>query len=126
MAISGFTAVRVPGPLAIKRDSLRSLSNDDGAMDRGVRQVYRAVLERHPASPDVKALAQARLDEFKAIDERRSGGVGKVAGQVRKLLARATRGPRIRWAMRSTPPPGVAEAFPQLGRGRPARADRAR
>ncbi|HEX3911704.1 MAG TPA: glycosyltransferase family A protein [Solirubrobacteraceae bacterium] len=125
-AISGFRAVRVPGPLAIKRDSVVSLSSDDAAMAAGVRQVYEAVLRRHPATPEVRSLAEARLRELSAIETHRARGLGRVLMQARDALAATTRGPRIRWGQRATPPPGVAEAFPSLGRGNGAERARAR
>jgi glycosyltransferase involved in cell wall biosynthesis len=117
IAISGFGAARVPGPLAIKRDSLSSLSNDDAAMAAGVREAYRAVLERHPASPRFRALAMARLEELRESEGRRSGLAGRLRLAVRGALAGATRAPRMRRQRRAEPPPGVADAFPELGRG---------
>ena len=91
IAISGFSAARVPGPLAIKRDSPRSLSDDEAAMAAGVRQAYRAVLERHPASPRVKALAMARLEELRARRRRRTqGGAGELLWSCRRAVAGAT------------------------------------
>lgn len=126
IAISGFNAVRVPGPLAIKRDSVRSLSNDTAAMDAGVREVYRAVLERHPASPRFRALAMARLDELREMDRRRSGRKGRMLMRVRGALAAATRAQRARRQQRAEPPPGVAQAFPELGLGERGRRRRTR
>ena len=117
IANSGFNAARVPGPLAIKRDSPGSLSDDEAAMAAGVGQAYRAVLERHPASPRLKALAMARLEELREGERRRSHGSGQLLWSCRRALAAATFGPRMRWLQRSTPPPGVAEAFPALGAG---------
>jgi GT2 family glycosyltransferase len=117
IAISGFGAARVPGPLAIKRDSLGSLSNDNAAMAAGVREAYRAVLERHPASPRVKALASARLEELRESEGRRSSLAGRLLLSARGVLAAATRAPRMRRNRRAEPPPGVAAAFPELGRG---------
>jgi glycosyltransferase involved in cell wall biosynthesis len=115
IAISGFTAIRVPGPLAIKRDSPSSLTNDTAAMSAGVRDAYRAVLERHPASPRVKALAMARLDELRQAERRRSSRKGRLLLAVRGALAAATRARRTRRQQRAEPPPGVARAFPGLG-----------
>ncbi len=117
IANSGFTAVRVPGPLAIKRDSVISLSTDDRAMAAGVHKVYEAVLERHPASPAVKAFARERLAGLQELELDRSQGHGRLLAGVRGVLAAATRRARIRLSQRATPPPGVAEAFPGLGRG---------
>jgi glycosyltransferase involved in cell wall biosynthesis len=115
IAISHFTAIRVPGPLAIKRDSPSSLTNDMAAMSAGVRDAYRAVLERHPASPRVRALAMARLDELRQDEGRRSSRKGRLLLAGRGVLAAATRGRRARRRQRGEPPPGVARAFPGLG-----------
>jgi GT2 family glycosyltransferase len=117
IANSGFNAARVPGPLAIKCDSPGSLSDDDEAMAAGVVQAYRAVLERQPAAPRIKALAMARLDELREAERRRSHGGGQLLWSATRALAAVTRKPRMRWLQRSTPPPGVAEAFPGLGAG---------
>jgi glycosyltransferase involved in cell wall biosynthesis len=121
IAISGFAGARVPGPLAIKRDSVSSLTVDTVAMDAGVRQAYRAVLERHPASPRVRALAMARLDEFREQESHRSDRSRRLLSAVRRAAAAATRGQRKRWQQRAEPPPGVAAAFPGLGVGESAR-----
>lgn len=126
IAVSGFGAVRVPGPLAIKRDSPSSLSCDDAAMAAGVRQAYRTVLERRAASPRVRALAMARLDELRQIEGRRSSLAGRLLLSVRGAIAAATRAQRTRWQQRAEPPPGVAHAFPGLGQGGGARRRRTR
>ncbi len=126
IAISGFTAVRVAGPLAIKRDSPRSLSGDTEAMEAGVRLAYRAVLERHSAPPRVRALAEARLDELRELEARRSSRKGRILMAARGVVAAATRAPRTRWRQRAAPPPGVAQAFPGLGLGKNGRRRRGR
>jgi glycosyltransferase involved in cell wall biosynthesis len=115
IVISGFEAVRVPGQLAIYRIRPGSLSHDETAMISGLRTVYESVLQRHSASPNVKVLAQARLDE---IDRYTRGNV-RIRERVRRKLGEVTRKARSRWRLRSTPPPHVAEAFPSLGLGKP-------
>jgi PST family polysaccharide transporter len=120
IAISGFGVVRVAGPLAIWRDREDSLSEDQTAMVEGLRSVYRAVLERHPASPQVRALAEARLKEIGQAEDllnRRRVGVYL---RVRRAVAAATRETRFRWRQRPSPPPSVVRAFPGLGIGRSA------
>lgn len=111
---SGFEAVRVAGPLAIYRIRPGSLSHDETAMVDGLHTVYESVLQRHTASPNVKALAQARLDEI----DRYTRGEARLRERVRRELGEATRKARSRWRLRSTPPPQVAEAFPSLGLGK--------
>jgi GT2 family glycosyltransferase len=119
LANSGFEAVRVAGPLSIYRDRPGSHSTDRTAMDVAPAAVYRTVLERHQASPQIRALAKARL---RAIDRRTRPGMRFLLG-IRGEVGRATRGLRVRylpsnrWHLRSTPPPDVAEAFPGLGLG---------
>lgn len=115
IVISGFEAIRVAGQLAIYRIRPGSLSHDETAMIGGLRTVYESVLQRHPTSPNVRALAQARLEE---IDRYARGDV-RIRERVRRELAEATRKARSRWRLRSTPPPHVAEAFPSLGLGKP-------
>jgi GT2 family glycosyltransferase len=120
LANSGFEAVRVAGPLTIYRNRPGSHSADQAAMAVAPAVVYRTVLERHPASPQVKALAEARL---KAIDRRARPDM-RILLSIRGAVGTATRGLRVRylpsngWHLRSAPPPRVAEAFPSLGLGR--------
>jgi O-antigen/teichoic acid export membrane protein/GT2 family glycosyltransferase len=115
---SGFRAVRVPGPLAVWRDRPGSLSEGDLAMEDGLRSVYRAVIERHPASPRVKQLAQARLDAIDRSQARASSRRRRARSLLRARLAAATRERRLRWRRRPAPPPSVAQAFPGLGTGK--------
>jgi len=120
LANSGFEAVRVAGPLTIYRNRPGSHSADWAAMAVAPAAVYRTVLERHHASPQVRALADARL---KAI-YRRARPEMRILLRIRGAVGAATRGLRVRylpsnrWHLRSTPPPRVAEAFPGLGLGR--------
>jgi GT2 family glycosyltransferase len=118
IAVSGFGAARVPGPLAIKRNWLGSLSSDEDAMAAGVRGAYRAVIERHPASPRVRALAMARLEELREREDRRSRGIHRLLLALRGVVADATRAQRARRRQLAEPPPGVAHAFPGLGQGK--------
>jgi len=92
-----------------------AISDFTAAMSAGVRDAYRAVLERHPASPRVRALAMARLDELRQAESRRSSRKGRLLLAGRGVLAAATRGRRARRRQRAEPPPGVARAFPGLG-----------
>jgi O-antigen/teichoic acid export membrane protein/glycosyltransferase involved in cell wall biosynthesis len=120
IAISGFGVVRVAGPLAIWRDREDSLSEDQPAMVDGLRSVYRAVLERHPASPQVRALAEARLEEIGQAEDRLTRRRIRIYRRVRRAVASATRETRFRWRQRPSPPPSVVRAFPGLGIGRSA------
>jgi glycosyltransferase involved in cell wall biosynthesis len=119
LANAGFEAVRVEGPLSIYRDRPGSQSTDRAAMTVAPATVYRTVLERHQASPQINALAAARL---KAIDRRARPGMRLLLG-IRGAVGTATRGLRVRylssnrWHLRSAPPPDVANAFPGLGLG---------
>jgi GT2 family glycosyltransferase len=119
LANSGFEGVRVEGPLTIYRTRPGSHSTDRAAMAVAPAMVYRAVLERHQLSPQIRALAEARL---RAIDRRTQPGMRFLLG-IRGAVGTATRGLRVRylssnrWHLRSTPPPRVAEAFPGLGLG---------
>ncbi|HWY90530.1 MAG TPA: glycosyltransferase [Solirubrobacteraceae bacterium] len=115
MVISGFEAVGVADPLAVKRDRPDSRTFDQGA--RGANaMVYKAVLERHPASAQVRALAEARLLETREFEERRSGPAGRVLMTARDALAAIARVARAPRRLRAEPPPRVAQAFPELGR----------
>jgi GT2 family glycosyltransferase len=115
MVTSGFEAVGVADPLAIKRDRPDSRTFDQAARGANV-MVYRAVLERHAASAQVKALAEARLVKTRELDERRSRLTGRVLMTMRDILAAAARAARSRRRLRAEPPPRVAQAFPELGR----------
>jgi hypothetical protein len=122
LANSGFQAVRVEGPLTIYRNRPGSHSADLDAMKVAPTMVYRAVLERHNPSPQVKAQAEAQL---KAID-RRARPAMRVLLALRGMVGTATRSLRVRylpsnrWHLQPTPPPRVAEAFPELGLGKAA------
>jgi hypothetical protein len=120
LANAGFEAVRVAGPLTIYRNRPGSHSADQAAMAVAPAMVYRTVLERHRPSPPVRAMVEARLQ---AID-RRTRPEMRILMALRGAVGTATRGLRVRylpsnrWHLRSAPPPGVAEAFPELGLGR--------
>jgi GT2 family glycosyltransferase len=122
LANSGFEAVRVEGPLSIYRDRPGSQSTDRAAMAAAPAAVYRTVLERHRASPQIRVLAESRLS---ALD-RRARPVMRFLWGIRGAVGTVTRGLRVRylpsnrWHLRSTPPAGVAQAFPSLGLGRAA------
>jgi PST family polysaccharide transporter len=123
IAISGYEAVPIAGPLAVWRDRPGSLTSDHAAMAAGLGAVYRTLLERHPASPQVRALAEARLSEVRELADRRARRDMRILLSVKRALGAATRGLRARylpsrWRLRSTPPRRVAEAFPGLGLGR--------
>jgi glycosyltransferase involved in cell wall biosynthesis len=115
ITISGFEAAWVAGPLAIYRFRQGSLAHDQAAMELGVRTVYRAVLERHPASPRIRALAETRLHEMDRGARRDLGALYRT----RRKLDEATRTLRARRRLQSSPPPRVAEVFPGLGHGEP-------
>jgi glycosyltransferase involved in cell wall biosynthesis len=122
MAISGFAPVRVAGQLAIWRERPGSLTKDQAAMVAAPGTVYRAVLERHPASPQVRALAEARLKEVLESADRRQRRDMRIWLSIRHALGRATRGLRrnylpSRSRLLSAPPARVVEAFPGLGSG---------
>jgi hypothetical protein len=122
LANAGFEAVRVEGPLTIYRNRPGSHSADLAAMKVAPTMVYRTVLERHNPSPQVRALTEARLQ---AID-RRSRLDMRILLSIRGAVGTATRRLRVRylpsnrWHLQATPPPRVAEAFPDLGLGRAA------
>jgi GT2 family glycosyltransferase len=116
MVISGFEAVGVAEPLAIKRDRPDSRTFDEGA--RGANaMVFRAVLERHPASAEVRKLAEARLAEMRDLDELHSRWTVRVLMTMREALHAVTRAPRARRRLRAEPPTRVGQAFPALGHG---------
>jgi hypothetical protein len=116
MVTAGFEAVGVAEPLAIKRDRPDSRTFDEGA--RGADAiVYRALLERHPPSVEVRALAEARLVEIREFDERRSRLTGRGLMAMRDALAAAARVVRARRRLRADPPARVAQAFPEMGHG---------
>jgi GT2 family glycosyltransferase len=119
LANSGFAAVRVEGPLTIYRNRPGSHSTDAAAMAVAPAAVYRTVIEHHSASPQVRAIAEARL---KAIDRRARPDMRILLG-IRGAVGTATRGLRVRylpsnrWHLSPTPPARVVEAFPGLGLG---------
>lgn len=82
--------------------------------------VYRAVLEGHPISPQARAQVEAYLEGM----DRRTRPDMRILLGIRAVVGTATRRLRVRylpsnrWHLRSTPPPGVVAAFPELGLGR--------
>lgn len=123
IVISGFAPVRITDQLAIVRVRPGSASANTPAMIAGQRAVYRAVLDRHPASGAVRELTKARLMEFDEALDRRTSRTGRIGFAVRRMLSATTRRARAHWLFQSAPPADVVEAFPGLGLGR--RASRA-
>lgn len=121
MAVAGVGAVRVEGPLAIKRDRPGSLTYNRREMAEGRRAALRALLERPGASPRARELAETRLREEDAAATRRASLKGRALLRARNTLAAATWGPRRRLIQLAAPPPAVAAAFPELGLGRARR-----
>ncbi len=121
MAVAGVDAVRVQGPLAIKRDRPGSLTHQRREMADGQRAAVRAIVERTDSPPRARELAQARLRDDDAAQRRRASLVGRTLLRARNTLAAATWGPRRRLIQLAAPPPEVAAAFPELGRGRSPR-----
>jgi GT2 family glycosyltransferase len=117
---AGYTGVRVPGPLAIYRVRDGSLSQDELGLFTGLRDAYRAVIDRHPAPESVKATAREHLDSVErrlGILQHRSTFV-RAYLRTRRMLAAPTRKWRTRHRLLATPPPAVAKAFPGLGEGK--------
>ncbi len=117
---AGYTGARVPGPLAIYRVHDGSLSRDELGLLTGLRDAYRAVVDRHPAPESVKAIARKRLHtverKLEAL-QHRSTPAGAYLRTAR-MLAASTHKWRTRRSVLTTPPPEVAKAFPGLGDGK--------
>jgi glycosyltransferase involved in cell wall biosynthesis len=115
MLAHGHAAVRVPGPLAVKRVHPGAMSQDPERMYEALDEVWRLVSEEHPAPPDVRVRArelrvwaQSRRDAVHSRSLSR-----RVARAVRARLGALHR--RLDWRLTyRTPPPEVAEAFPDL------------
>jgi glycosyltransferase involved in cell wall biosynthesis len=117
MLARGYRALRVPGPpLAIKRTDSGALSQDRLRMFTVLSQVWRLVVEDHPAPEDVKAKARARmLWADRMAEELRDPSPGRrVARLVRRRLGAARR--RFWWRTWQPAPPEVVRAFPDLCR----------
>jgi glycosyltransferase involved in cell wall biosynthesis len=117
MLAHGRGAVRVPGPLAVKRVHPAAMSQDPARMYDALDEVWRLVSEEHPAPPDVRARArelrvwaQGRRDAVlsRSLAARTKRSLRARLGAVRR---------RLDWRLTyRTPPPEVAEAFPDLER----------
>jgi glycosyltransferase involved in cell wall biosynthesis len=119
LCAAGHTGVRVPGPLAIYRVHEGSLSRDELGLLTGLRDAYRAVIDRHPAPESVKARARGRLHtvERRLDTLQRRSTPARARLRARRMLAAHTHGLRARRRLLARPPREVAEAFPGLGDG---------
>ena len=117
---AGYSGVRVPGPLAIYRVHDGSLSQDELGLLTGLRDAYRAVIDRHPAPEGVKAIARERLHtvEIRLEALQRRSPLARAYLRPRRMLIASTRKWRTRSRLLATPPPEVAKAFPGLGDGK--------
>jgi glycosyltransferase involved in cell wall biosynthesis len=117
---AGYTGLRVPGPLAIYRVHDGSLSQDELGLLTGLCDAYRAVIDRHPAPEDVKAIARERLHTAERRLEALQGRStpARAYPRTRHMLAASTHKWRTRRRLLATPPPEVAKAFPELGDGK--------
>jgi glycosyltransferase involved in cell wall biosynthesis len=119
LCATGYSGVRVSGPLAIYRVHDGSLSQDELGLLTGLRDAYRTVIDRHPAPENVKAIARARLHtverRLKALQRRST--LARAHLRTRRMLTASTHKWRARHRLLATPPPEVAEAFPGLGDG---------
>jgi glycosyltransferase involved in cell wall biosynthesis len=115
----GHAAVRPRGALSVYRSRSGSLSTRSVLMTSSLCEVYRLVAEEYDVPDDIRALAQARLQAERRrlaalTNDRRLAGANvrmrRRFGALRKAVERA-RPP-------SEVPAEVADAFPQLVRGR--------
>jgi len=107
-----YRAVRVPGRLAVRLERPDSMSRDALRMRTALREVWRLVEEEHPAPEDIKAEAARRRAMIERQIAAESGGR---AGPTRARRARRAVGRLAsRFASYRSPPPEVAEAFPDL------------
>jgi glycosyltransferase involved in cell wall biosynthesis len=117
---AGHTGVRVQGPLAIYRVHDGSLSRDELGLLTGLRDAYRAVIDRHPAPESVKAIARERLHTVERRLATLDGRLTPARAYLRtvRMLTASTHEWRTRRRLLRTPPPAVARAFPGLGDGK--------
>jgi hypothetical protein len=115
----GHAAVRPRGALSVYRSRSGSLSTRAVLMTSSLCEVYRLVAEEYDVPDDIRALAQARLQAERRrlaalTNERRLAGASvrmrRRLGALRKAVERARRPSEV--------PAEVADAFPQLVRGR--------
>jgi glycosyltransferase involved in cell wall biosynthesis len=116
MLAHGYRAVRPPGLLLIRRDHETSMSKDALLMHRAAREVYRIVIESHPAPESVKSVAGRRIAELDRLiaAETEADATRPWRVRVRGAFGAAKRrllGERLFLA---EPPAEVAQAFPQL------------
>jgi hypothetical protein len=115
----GHAAVRPRGALSVYRSRSGSLSTQPVLMTSSLCEVYRLVAEEYDVPGDIRALAQERLQaerrRLRALtNERRLAGASvrmrRRFGALRKAVERARPAREV--------PAEVADAFPQLVRGR--------
>ncbi len=116
MLAHGWRAVRPPGLLLIRRHRSDSMSKDEQVMYAALREVWRLVVEEHPAPEDVKAIARARMRwAERGIPTRRGRTKARrAARRVRRALGGARRRLMAHRLWYAEPPPEVARAFPDL------------
>jgi len=119
IANAGVRAVHVAGPLTIFRDRPVSRSTEPAPMAAAPGAVFRKVLEHPPASPQVRAIVEARLSAIDRSNRRHM----RAALAIRHAGGTLTRAFRRRYTrrlrLRSSPPAAVTAAFPHLGLGEP-------
>ena len=113
MLAHGYRAVRPPGLLLIRRDRLDSMSKDPLLMYEAHRQVWQIVIDRHPASDAVKAVARRKVGEMERLIAAEADPSSSLPPKLRaRLLAgrikRRLLGDRVYLA---EPPGEVQEAF---------------
>jgi GT2 family glycosyltransferase len=119
LAARGHRAVRAPGHLAIYRKGHDSLSADELALMRTVRDIMRRVSEEWDVPERARTLARERIAALGRHVAVLNGDRGRAATAAYRAesLARSFRQLLLRprkWPAR--PPPEVASAFPELRR----------
>jgi glycosyltransferase involved in cell wall biosynthesis len=114
----GYTAVRPPGVLAIKRERSDAMSANYLKMLTNLCEVYRRIASDTDFPDDIRDAAEGRIDVF---ERRRQGLLGRrptsrVMIGLRRALTAVSQAVLRRRRWPSRPPREVAEAFPDLER----------
>jgi glycosyltransferase involved in cell wall biosynthesis len=118
IAIAGFRIVSAPGTLVVMRNRAGSLSKDQLELARGVRAVCERIISVYEVPDEARAAARRQLERANREIELQRGRapVGGALRRARLALGRAKRRVLSKRLWYSTPPPELAEAFPELVR----------
>jgi hypothetical protein len=113
----GWTVVRMPGVLGIKRERPEAMSRADLKNMVNLQKVMRMTAGNPEAPAEVRELARERIAHYEDWAGALSGDDRRLAAALRARRLAGSIGKRVlgRYVWRRTPPDEVQRAFPGLG-----------